>query len=460
MPPTFEMLVRVLDHHHRRVDHRADRDRDAPERHDVGVDALVAHHDEGGQDAQRQRDDGDEGRTQVEQEDEAHDCDDKELLEKLVAEVLDGALDQARAIVDRHDLHAPRQAALQVLQLGLDRSDRLERVLARAHDDDAAGGLALAVEFADAAPHLGADLHARHVTEAHRDPGVGRQQRHLAEIIQRLQIARRPHHVLGFAEFEHRAAAFLVGASDRVDHTRVRNAVGGELVGVEQHLVLAHHAADRGHLGDVRNRLQLELQEPVLQRTQLRHVECAAAVDQRVLIDPAHAGGIGPELRLGVSGQACLHLVQVLEHARARPVQVGAVLEQHVDEAVAEERVAAHRLGTGHRQHRRRQRIGDLVLDDAWGLPGIGRADDDLHVGQVGQRVQRRLQHRDHAPGADHQRGQQHQEAVGDRPADQPGDHGLLPEALAAADSGDGATSVIRVSCGKPSASMKNSKPT
>ena len=39
--PCFELLVRVLDHHDRRVDHRADRDRDAAERHDVGVDALA-----------------------------------------------------------------------------------------------------------------------------------------------------------------------------------------------------------------------------------------------------------------------------------------------------------------------------------------------------------------------------------------------------------------------------------
>ncbi len=153
----------------------------------------------------------------------------------------------------------------------------------------------------------------------------------------------------------------------------------------------------------------------------------AAAVDQRVLVDPADAGGVRPELRLGVGRQPRLHLVQVLQHARARPVQVGAVLEQHVDEGVAEERIAAHRLRARHRQHRRRQRVGDLVLDDARRLAGVGGADDDLHVRQVGQRVERRAQHRDHAPGADHQRGQQHQEAVGDRPADQRGDHGLLP---------------------------------
>jgi hypothetical protein len=72
--PMLEVFVRVLDHHDRRVDHRADRDRDAAQRHDVGVDTLVAHDDEGREDAERQRHDGDEGRAQVEQEDETHDA--------------------------------------------------------------------------------------------------------------------------------------------------------------------------------------------------------------------------------------------------------------------------------------------------------------------------------------------------------------------------------------------------
>ncbi len=38
----FQMLVRVLDHHDRRVDHGADRDRDAAQTHDVGADPEEA----------------------------------------------------------------------------------------------------------------------------------------------------------------------------------------------------------------------------------------------------------------------------------------------------------------------------------------------------------------------------------------------------------------------------------
>ena len=75
------------------------------------------------------------------------------------------ALDQLGAVVDRHDLDAARQPGAQRRQLGLDRGDRVERVLARTHHDDAAGGFAFAVELADAAAHVRAELDARDIAE-------------------------------------------------------------------------------------------------------------------------------------------------------------------------------------------------------------------------------------------------------------------------------------------------------
>src|SRR2546427_8774549 len=58
------------------------------QRHDVGVDALVVHHDERRQDAQGQRDDGDQRRAQVEQEEEAdHRNDDEFRSEEHTSEL-------------------------------------------------------------------------------------------------------------------------------------------------------------------------------------------------------------------------------------------------------------------------------------------------------------------------------------------------------------------------------------
>ncbi|MNO94891.1 hypothetical protein D3C76_865200 [compost metagenome] len=51
--PSFNPFVRVLDHHHGGVHHRTDSYCDTTERHDVGIDALVAHDDQGNQDTHR-----------------------------------------------------------------------------------------------------------------------------------------------------------------------------------------------------------------------------------------------------------------------------------------------------------------------------------------------------------------------------------------------------------------------
>ena len=144
----------------------------------------------------------------------------------------------------------------------------------------------------------------------------------------------------------------------------------------------------------------------------------------RVLVDPAHARW-HPARAAGVTPlrQAAGSEVEVFQHARARPVDVGAVLENDVDERRAEEREAAHHLGFRHRQHGRGQRIGDLVFHHLRRLAGVLGVDDDLHVGQVGQGVERRVQHGIDAGDDDEQRGQQHQEEVARRPVDQSAQH-------------------------------------
>ena len=50
----------------------------------------------------------------------------------------------------------------------LTRRDHVQGVLAVAHDDDAADGVAEAVEVGDAAAHLGPELDPRDVAQQHR----------------------------------------------------------------------------------------------------------------------------------------------------------------------------------------------------------------------------------------------------------------------------------------------------
>src|SRR3546814_12359734 len=71
----------------------------------------------------------------------------------------------------------------------------------------------------------------------------------------------------------------------------------------------------------------------------------------------------------------------------SRPVGIGPVLEDDVDERDAEEREAPYDLRFRDREHRGGERIGDLVLDHLRRLAGIIREDDDLDVRSDERRV-------------------------------------------------------------------------
>ena len=112
--PGFEMLVCVLDHDHRGVDHRADGDRDPAQGHDVGVDALPVHDGERGEDAERQAHDGDKRRAQVKQKQRTDQRDDDEFLDQSVAQRRDRSVNQLRSVIGRNDLDASREACCRV----------------------------------------------------------------------------------------------------------------------------------------------------------------------------------------------------------------------------------------------------------------------------------------------------------------------------------------------------------
>mmetsp|Transcript_53123 Transcript_53123/g.124237 ORF Transcript_53123/g.124237 Transcript_53123/m.124237 type:complete len:261 (-) Transcript_53123:111-893(-) len=260
--------MRVLDHDDCGIDHGADGDGDTPERHDVGVQPLLLHHQEGRHHAQRQRDDCHQRRAQVPQENHADQGDHRKLFEQLHRQVVDGALNQGAAVIGRDDLDTLRQAGLQLLELVLDRGNRRLGVLAVAQDHHAADRLAFAVQFGDATAHLRSDLHGRDLAQQHRH-AVAAGQHDAAEFIQRLQEAAGAHHVLGLGQLQHGAASLLVAVHQRLAYLVMRDPVGDELGRVDHHLVLLDHAAHRGHLGHVGDGLQLELEEPILQRPQL-----------------------------------------------------------------------------------------------------------------------------------------------------------------------------------------------
>ena len=282
---------------------------------------------------------------------------------------------------------------LEFLQPRFDALDGAQRILAEAHHDDPADRFALAVELTDTAPQLRAEANPGNIANQHRNALLRRLYRDIFEILQRIDVAGGADHVLGLRHLDHPTAGFHIAAPDGIAHPGQRYVVGAQLVRVHHHLILAHHAADGGDFRDALDGLQLVLQKPVLNGTQLAQVVLAGAVDQRVLIHPADPGSIGAKRSADTFGQCGRNLTEVFQNPRARPVQIGAVFKDDIDEGVVEKRVPAHGHGARHRQHGGSQRVSNLVLDHLRRLAGIAGLDDDLHVGQIRNRVQRRAQH-------------------------------------------------------------------
>ena len=212
-----------------------------------------------------------------------------------------------------------------------------------------------------------------------------------------LGVAPAADHVLRAAELDQPPAHVVVAVPDRLDHGGDRDVEGQQLGGIEVDLVLLLKSADGGHLGHAGHRLELVAEIPVLEAPQLGQVVLAGLVHQGVLIDPADARGVRAQFRADAFRQSGKDFREVFQRAAARPVEVGPVLEDHVDVGEAEVGEAADGLDLRRSEHGRDDRIGDLVLDDVGASVPAG-VDDDLRIGEIGNRVQRHLTHPVEAP--------------------------------------------------------------
>ena len=385
--PVVDLVVGVFDLDDRPVDQHADRDGDAGDAHDVDRHPHVVEGNEGQQHRDGDRDDRHHRGRGMPEEKKDHQRDDDHLDDELVLERPDRPVDEVGAVVGRNELDPFRQRRLQFLHLRLDPVDDVERVLAVAHHDDAAHVVAQPVEVGDAAPDLGAERHVADILQQDGNPAGARLHHHVFEVGRVLYIPASPHHVLGARELDEASAHLVVGHPDRFGDHGERNAVGRQLVRVDRHLVLLLEAADGCDFRHPGNGLEGVAQRPVLVRAELVERMRPGTVDQRVLVDPAHARGVRPQLGLHSLRQPRLDLGHVFQHAGAGPVDVGAVLEDHVHVGEAEVREPPDGLDMRSAQQRRHDRVRHLVLDDVGG-PVPLRVDDDLRVGQVRQRVE------------------------------------------------------------------------
>ena len=410
--PVLELLVGLLDDDDRRVHHRADRHRDPAERHDVGRDVHRPHGDERQQDGDRNREDRDERARDVPEEDQDDEAHDRELLHQRVPEGIDRPVDEVRAIVGADDLHPGREGPSHLLELPLDALDDLEGILSMPHHDHAADCFAVAIQLDEPAPEVGTEMDATDVADQDRRPAAVRPDGDLLDVLDRAHVAPAADQVFGPIELDQAAADLVVRPPDRLDDVAERQPVAEERRRVDLDLVLLHEAADRGDLGHAVDARQPVAQVPVLERAQVGERVLPAAVDEGVLVYPPHTRRVGPEAGADALRQPAGDALHVLEDAAPRPVEVRAVLEHDVDERVAEHRFAADILDAWRGDHRRDDRVGDLVLHDVRAAPGPVGEDDHLHVREVWDRVERARAQRPDTEGRREEDKEEDDEAV------------------------------------------------
>ena len=115
----------------------------------------------------------------------------------------------------------------------------------------------------------------------------------------------------------------------------------------------------------------------------------------------ADAGRIGSERRRDARGQALRDEAHAFKDASPREVQLHVVLEDDVNHREAERGLRPDHPYTGEPLEVRGERVRHLVLDLLRAMPGPVREDDDLVVGEIGNRVDRRGRQRPPSPACE-----------------------------------------------------------
>src|SRR5205823_12225208 len=178
---------------------------------------------------------------------------------------------------------------------------------------------------------------------------------------------------------------------DRTDDVAERDVICDERVWIEIDLVLLYETADRRDFRDTFHRRKCVTQIPILNGTQLRQVMLAGVIDQRVFVNPSDTRRVGADDRVYTLWKRATHRIQIFNDARSRPINVGTVLEDDVNERFTEHRFAAHELYFGRGDEDRGNWISDLVLDQIGGTTLPIRIDDHLDIAQVWNRIERRV---------------------------------------------------------------------
>ncbi len=330
----------VFHHHDGVVDEDTDRQHQAEHGQHVDREAQRVHGGEGAQQRDRHHDRRDQGVADVLQEHQHHQEHQRHGLEQRLDHFLDRDLHELGGVVRDLVLDAGREVLGELVELGLDRLGRAQRV-ARRRELHADGRDRLAVDPRGSRVGLAAQLQARHVLDAHlRAVRLGHQH-DVAELLGGRHLPLHHHRrrdglVGGGRQVAQRAGRDqCVLVADGVVDVGRRQLVADQLgrVDPDAHRALGaeqHGLADAGHALDFVEHVARDVV------AQGDRVHLAVLRDQRGEQQEVGAGLVDLHALLRHRRrQARFHALEAVLHVHLRQRRIGAGLERHGDGGLA-----------------------------------------------------------------------------------------------------------------------------
>ena len=324
-------------------------------------------------------------------EEDQHQGDQDDALNQGVCDSGHAGRHQGLLLVVGDQPHSVGKNAVDLLHLRFDPLDHRRGIGAEELDHHAGNHFFHAVAGLHPPPYCPPDAHFRYLVEKDGS-SVRCLDDDVLEIGDRGGEADRAHDVfLGVLLYELGADVEVVGF-DLLDDVAQGHPVAQQGVGVDNHVKLFLVAADAEDLGDSRNGLQVELDQPVLDRAQLFERVLPGGVFEVVEEHQPHAGRDRSQRRFAEPFRDLFPgLLEPFVDQLAGEVDIHSVFEVDVDDREAEVRNGTDVLDAGQAVHHRLDGIGDVGFDL---LGGQALGDGEyLHQvgGDVGKGIDRKL---------------------------------------------------------------------
>ena len=185
-----------------------------------------------------------------------------------------------------------RQRSTHLPELLFESARNCQDVLVLLHDRDTAHDLSRAIKIGRAAPLIVADLKITNVPQIYRlsVPCAAHNQK--LQLVEVVIVDDSTQLVVAVRHFDHPPAGFLKHVLEGGDHLFQRNAGLREQGRKYLQLVLLFQPTNRGHFRNSWDTLKGALDLALVQQAQFPQIVRSLAVNDRILINPAHAAGI------------------------------------------------------------------------------------------------------------------------------------------------------------------------